>query len=290
MTNMTKMTPSAVCPRTGGDPSSLVHDRPSARTHGSPLSRGHTGVWVGLALAAALLLFGGVPAFAADTQVAVAANFTAPAKEIAAAFTAKTGHHAILSFGSSGQFYTQISHGAPFEVFLSADPDRPKKAEQDGLAVPGTRFSYAIGRLVLWSATPGLVDDRGAVLSGNGFNKLSIADPAVAPYGVAAVQTLHKLGVYDRVQSKLVKGTSITQAYDFVRTGAAEIGFVAYSQVINDKSGSQWLVPTSFHAPIDQQAVLLWTGDKNPAARAFIKFLKGPEAKAIIKRYGYEVR
>ena len=245
---------------------------------------------MGLALALATLIFGAAPAFAADTQVAVAANFTAPAKEIAAAFSAKTGHHAILSFGSSGQFYTQISHGAPFEVFLSADPDRPKRAEQEGFGIPGSRFTYAIGRIVLWSTTPGLVDDKGAVLSGNGFNKLSIADPAVAPYGVAAVQTLKKLGVYSHVQSKLVKGTSITQAYDFVHSGAAEIGFVALSQVINDPSGSRWLVPTSYHSVIDQQAVLLWTGDKNPAARAFVAFLKGPEAQAIIKRYGYEVR
>ena len=237
-----------------------------------------------------LLLLAGAPAFAADTQVAVAANFTEPAKEIAKAFAARTGHHAILSFGSSGQFYTQLSHGAPYEVFLSADPDRPKRAEQEGFGIPGSRFTYAIGRIVLWSTTPGLVDDKGAVLSGNGFHKLSIADPAVAPYGVAAVQTMKKLGVYGRVQSKLVKGTSITQAYDFVHSGAAELGFVALSQVINDPSGSRWLVPTSYHSIIDQQAILLWTGDKNPAARAFIAFLKGPEAQAIIKRYGYEVR
>ena len=239
---------------------------------------------------AATLLLGVAPVFAADTQVAVAANFTAPASEIAAAFVAKTGHHAILSFGSSGQFYTQISHGAPYEVFLSADSDRPKRAEQDGFGVPGTRFSYAYGRLALWSATPGLVDDKGAVLTGGGFNKLSIADPAVAPYGVAAVQTLEKLGIYDRVQPKIVKGASITQAYDFVHTGAAQLGFVALSQVINDTSGSRWLVPESYHDPIDQQAILLRTGDKNPAARAFIAFLKGPEARKIIKRYGYEVR
>ncbi|MFI4935398.1 MAG: molybdate ABC transporter substrate-binding protein [Caulobacterales bacterium] len=230
------------------------------------------------------------PAFAGDTQVAVAANFTAPAKEIAAAFTAKTGNHATLSFGSSGQFYTQITHGAPYEVFLSADPDRPKRAEQDGVGVPGTRFSYAIGRLVLWSATPGLVDDQGRVLSAGAFNKIAIADPTAAPYGVAAIQTMTKLGVYQKLSPRIVKGTSITQAYDFVRTGAAELGFVALSQVINDPSGSRWLVPQADHAVIDQQAILLFTGDKNPAARAFLEFLKGPEARAIIKRYGYEVR
>ena len=241
-------------------------------------------------LAAAALLLGAAPAFAADTQVAVAANFTAPAKEIAAAFAAKTGHHALLSFGSSGQFYTQISHGAPFDVFLSADPDRPKRAEQDGYGIPGSRFTYALGRIVLWSTTPGLVDENGAVLSRGNFNKLSIADPALAPYGVAAVQTMKKLGVYTRLQSRIVKGTSITQAYDFVHTGAAEVGFVALSQVINDPSGSRWLVPANDYAPIDQQAILLWTGDRNPAARAFIAFLKGPEARQIIKSYGYEVR
>jgi molybdate transport system substrate-binding protein len=248
------------------------------------------GTRLALALTTALLVLRAAPALAADTSVAVAANFTAPAKEIAAAFTAKTGHHAILSFGSSGQFYTQITHGAPYEVFLSADADRPKKAEQDGVGVPGTRFSYAIGRLVLWSTTPGLVDDGGKVLFSGRFNKLSIADPAAAPYGVAAVQTLTKLGVYQQVKPKIVKGSSITQAYDFVHTGAAELGFVALSQVITDPSGSRWLVPASDHAPIDQQAILLWTGDKNPAAHAFMTFMKGPEAREIIKRYGYEVR
>lgn len=243
-----------------------------------------------LAIGAAVALAFAAPAFAADTQVAVAANFTAPAKAIAVAFAAKTGHHAILSFGSSGQFYTQITHGAPYEVFLSADADRPRKAEQDGVGVPGTRFSYAIGRLVLWSATPGLVDDKGQVLATGRFNKLSIAEPTAAPYGLAAIQTLNKMGLYSKVQAKIVKGTSITQAYDFVRTGAAELGFVALSQVIDDTGGSRWLVPSSYHAPIDQQAILLFTGDKNPAAKAFISFLKSPEARAIIKRYGYEVR
>ncbi len=237
-----------------------------------------------------LLLLAGAPAFAADTQVAVAANFTEPAKEIAKAFAARTGHHAILSFGSSGQFYTQIAHGAPFEVFLSADPDRPRRIEQEGLGVPGTRFTYALGELVLWSKTPGLVDGQGAVLARGGFNKLSIADPAAAPYGVAAIQTMKRMGVYARVQSKIVKGSSITQAYQFVQTGAAELGFVALSQVINDPSGSRWQAPSTDHAPIDQQAILLWTGDKNPAARAFLDFLKGPEAREVIKRYGYSLR
>jgi molybdate transport system substrate-binding protein len=242
---------------------------------------------LGLALAA--LAFG-APAMAADTQVAVAANFTEPAKEIATAFKAATGHNAILSFGSSGQFYAQMARGAPFEVFLSADADRPKKAEQDGLGVTGTRFTYAIGRLVLYSKAPGLVDANGAVLKTGGFRKLSIADPVAAPYGVAAVATMNKLGVYKAVKPKIVMGTSITQAYQFVDTGAAELGFVAYSQVINVPGGSRWLVPTSFHAPIDQQAILLYTGQNSAAAKAFLTFLKSPASVSIIKKYGYEVR
>jgi molybdate transport system substrate-binding protein len=230
------------------------------------------------------------PAPAAETQVAVAANFTEPAKEIAAAFKAATGHTAVLSFGSSGQFYAQMARGAPFEVFLSADAERPKKAEQEGLGVPGTRFTYALGRLVLYSKTPGLVDDQGAVLRSGRFEKLAIADPAAAPYGVAAVQTMQALGVYPALKGKIVMGSSIAQAYQFTATGAAELGLVALSQVINEAGGSRWLVPATLHAPIDQQAVLLFTGQKNPAAFAFLKFLRSPKAVEIIKRYGYEVK
>jgi molybdate transport system substrate-binding protein len=240
-------------------------------------------------LTLALLLTAG-RALAAETQVAVAANFTEPAKEIAQAFKAQTGHTAMLNFGSSGQFYSQMAHGAPYDVFLSADADRPKKAEQDGLGVTGSRFTYAVGRLVLYSRTPGLVDGTGAVLSGGRFNKLSIADPTAAPYGVAAVQTMQKLGAYKAVRPKIVMGGSITQAYQFVDTGAAELGFVALSQVINVTGGSRWVVPAADHAPIDQQAILLYTGRDNAAAKAFLAFLKGPAAVAIIKKYGYEVR
>lgn len=239
---------------------------------------------------AAVFAFGATAAAAAGTQVAVAANFAEPAKEIATAFKAATGHNATLSFGSSGQFYAQMTHGAPFEVFLSADADRPKKAEQDGLGVARTRFTYAVGRLVLYSRTPGLVDAKGAVLKGGSFGKLAIADPVAAPYGAAAVATMTKLGVYDGLKPKVVTGTSITQAYQFVETGAADLGFVAYSQVINVPGGSRWLVPASYHAPIDQQAILLHTGQNNPAAKAFLAFLKTPTATAIIKKYGYEVR
>ncbi|MBV8972508.1 MAG: molybdate ABC transporter substrate-binding protein [Sphingomonadaceae bacterium] len=237
-----------------------------------------------------LALFAAAPVHAGETVVAVAANFTEPAKAIAAAFTKATGDTATLSFGSSGAFYTQMTHGAPFEVFLSADADRPAKLEADGLTVPGTRFVYAVGTLVLYSATPGLVDGQGAVLKGGSFAHLAIADPAAAPYGAAAVETLKTLKLYDQNAPKFVTGSSITQAYQFVATGAAELGFVALSQVITVPGGSRWVVPATLHAPIEQAAVELKTGAANPVAAKFLKFLQGAEARAIIKRYGYEVR
>ena len=242
-----------------------------------------------LALAAALLALGSLPARAADVQVAVAANFTEPARAIATAFQTATGHTATLSFGASGQFYSQMAAGAPFEVFLSADSERPAKAEADGLGVRGTRFTYAIGRLVLYSKTPGLVDNAGKVLAGARFQKLALADPVAAPYGVAAIETLKGLGLYDRLKSRIVMGASIAQTYQFVDTGAAEVGFVALSQVINVAGGSRWLVPENDHGPIAQQAILLKTGEQNPAARAFLAFLKTPAATAIIRRYGYQL-
>ncbi|MBX3483228.1 molybdate ABC transporter substrate-binding protein [Phenylobacterium sp.] len=228
-------------------------------------------------------------ALAAEVKVAVAANFTEPAKEIAARFKARTGHDATLSFGSSGQFFAQIANGAPYEVFLSADAERPRKAEAEGLGVAGSRFTYATGRLVLYSKTPGLVDARGAVLKSGRFRKIAIADPRTAPYGEAAVETMRKLGVEAQLRPKLVQGASITQAYQFVDTGAAEVGFVALSQLAGATGGSRWVVPAALHTPIDQQAVLLKTGAGNAAATSFMAFLKGAEAKAIIRRYGYEV-
>jgi molybdate transport system substrate-binding protein len=240
-------------------------------------------------LAAGVLAVAGA-AMAAETKVAVAANFTEPAKAIAARFKARTGHDAVLSFGSSGQFYTQIANGAPYEVFLSADADRPQKAEAAGLAAAGSRFTYATGRLVLFSRTPGLVDGRGAVLASGRFDKLAIADPKAAPYGQAAIETLIRLRRYDALKSKIVTGASITQAYQFVQTGAAELGFVALSQVVDEKGGSRWIVPAANHSPIEQQAVLLKAGANSDAAKAFLTFLRSAEAKAIIRRYGYEVR
>jgi len=246
--------------------------------------------WIRRALVAVVAVGFAAPAFAAEVQVAVAANFTAPATEIAAAFDKATGDRAVLSFGASGGFYAQIANGAPFEVFLSADAERPAKAEQAGLAVPGSRFTYAVGQLVLWSRTPGLVDPKGAVLAKGGFSKLAIADPTAAPYGLAAVQTMKKLGVYERLRPRIVQGASITQALQFVDTGAAELGFVALSQVAGKPGGSRWLVPAADHDPIVQQAVLLKTGAGDPAAKAFLAFMKGPQARAIIEKYGYGVR
>ena len=228
-----------------------------------------------------------IPAFAAETHVAVAANFAEPAKEIAASFEKATGHKAILAFGSSGAFFTQITQGAPFEIFLSADAERPIRAEIEGHTVAGTRFTYATGRLVLYSTTPGLVDVTGAVLRSNRFDKLAIADPRTAPYGTAAIETMQKLGVHDALKAKIVTGSSIAQAYQFTSTGAAQLGFVALSQVIAVPGGSRWIVPTKLHSPIDQQAVLLKTSENNLAARAFIKYLKSGKALAIIRRYGY---
>ncbi|MGO9360375.1 MAG: molybdate ABC transporter substrate-binding protein [Xanthobacteraceae bacterium] len=239
-----------------------------------------------LAVAFLPALLGAGNALAAQTNVAVAANFTEAAKEIAAAFKQKTGHEAVLSFGASGQFYTQISQGAPFQVFLSADDSRPKKLVEDGLAVPESRFTYAIGKLVLWSRTPDFVKGE-ATLRAGAFAKLSICNPTAAPYGAAAVEAMKSLKLYDALQPKLVEGASVTQAFQFVETGNAELGFVALSQLAGNDTGSRWVVPQNHYAPIRQDAVLLKNGASNAAAAGFIAFLRGPEARIIIEKYGY---
>ncbi|QWG24879.1 molybdate ABC transporter substrate-binding protein [Bradyrhizobium sediminis] len=236
------------------------------------------------AIAAWVLTTTSVPA--AQTNVAVAANFTEAAKEIAAAFKAKTGHEAVLSFGSSGQFYSQITQGAPFQVLLSADDARPKKLVDDGLAVPGSNFTYAVGKLVLWSKAPNLVKGE-ATLKAASFAKLSIINPVAAPYGAAAVETMKSLKVYDMLKPKLVEGATVIQAYQFVETGNAELGFVALSQLTGPETGSRWLVPQELYSPIRQDAVLLKSGASNEAATGFIAFLKSPEARVIIEKYGY---
>lgn len=239
------------------------------------------------AMLAVLLVAAARQGWAAQTNVAVAANFTEAAKEIAAAFKAKTGDEVVLSFGASGQLYTQITQEAPFEILLSADDERPRRAVADGLGVAGSEFTYAVGKLVLWSKQPGLVTGE-ATLRGGGFDKLAICNPAAAPYGQAAVETMQALKLHDALQPKLVVGANITQAYQFVATGNAEVGFVALSQVVGDRSGSRWMVPQSLYSPIRQDAVLLRKGAANEAATAFMRFLHGPEATAIITKYGYE--
>ncbi|HVQ72615.1 MAG TPA: molybdate ABC transporter substrate-binding protein [Bradyrhizobium sp.] len=241
-------------------------------------------VRLALGIAAWVLTSTSLPA--AQTNVAVAANFTEAAKEIAAAFKAKTGHEAVLSFGATGQFYTQITQGAPFQILLSADTARPKKLVEDGLAVTGSNFTYAVGKLVLWSKTPGLVKGEETLKTAS-FAKLSICNPVAAPYGAAAIEAMKSLKMIETLQPKLVEGATITQAYQFVETGNAEVGFVALSQLVGSESGSRWLVPQELYSPIRQDAVLLKSGASNEAATGFIAFLRSPEARTIIEKYGY---
>lgn len=231
-------------------------------------------------------------ACADQVQVAVAANFTAPARQIAAAFEKETGHKAALSFGATGKFYAQIRNGAPFEVLLSADDTTPARLEQEGAAIAGSRLTYAVGRLALWSAKPGYVDAQGAVLQTGEFKHLAIANPKLAPYGAAAIEALTALKLLDAVQAKFVQGENIAQTHQFVVSGNAELGFVALSQVMQDgriASGSVWIVPARLHQPIRQDAVLLEKGRARPAATAWLVFLGSDRAKAIIRRFGYEI-
>jgi molybdate transport system substrate-binding protein len=226
------------------------------------------------------------PAAAGQTTVAVAANFTEPAKEIAALFKQKTGHEAVLTFGASGGFFTQIAHDAPYQVFLSADEDRPKAAVEQGFAVSGSVFTYAIGKLVLWSKVVDVTDGE-AALKGGKFLKLSIANPAAAPYGAAAIETMKALHVYDAIEPKIVQGASIAQAFGFVDTKNAELGFVALSQLNAVGDGTRWLVPQTLYTPIRQDAVLLKKGENDEASKAFLDFLKSPEARSVIEKFGY---
>ena len=228
---------------------------------------------------------------AAEVSVAVAANFTAPMQKIAAVFEQDTGHKAVLSFGSTGKFYAQIKNGAPFQVLLAADDETPRRLGTEGLAMAGTQFTYAIGRLVLWSKQPGLVDDKGEVLRTGRFERLAMADPRLAPYGAAAVDSLTQLGLLPGLQARLVQGESIGQAYQFVATGNAVLGFVALSQVTTDgrlTEGSAWVVPANLHTAIRQDATVLASGKNNPAAAALMAYLKGGKARAIIRSFGYE--
>ena len=235
-----------------------------------------------------LLVSTALPAMAAEVSVAVAANFTKAAEEIGTAFKARTGDDVSFSFGASGVLYTQISQGAPFEVFLSADSKRPKLAVTDGFGVPGTVFTYAVGKVVLYAQALD-VSDGAAVLRANAFQYVAIADPKTAPYGVAGLEALAKLGLSEVLAPKLVTGENITQALQFVDSGNAELGFVALSQVIDKPASQVWRVPAEDYSPILQDAVLLKPGEADAAAKAFLEFLKSDEAKAIIVKFGYEV-
>lgn len=231
-------------------------------------------------------------ALAAQAQVAVAANFAEPMKAIAAVLEKTTGHKLKISTGASGAFYTQIRQGAPFDVFLSADNERPELLEKDGLAQPGTRFTYATGKLVLWSARAGRVDGQGAVLRAPDLGKVAYANPRTAPYGAAAVQVLDRLGLKDTITPRLVQGESIGQTFNFVKTGNADVGFVALSQVLQGgklREGSMWVIPQARYDAIRQDAVLLRRGAENEAAKELIKLLQSPNIKDLIRSYGYEL-
>lgn len=237
------------------------------------------------------VLAGSMAAQAAEVSVAVAVNFSAPMQKIAALFEQDTGHKVILAFGSTGRFYAQIKNGAPFQVLVAADDETPVKLEQEGWGVSGSRFTYAIGRLVLWSKQAAVVDDAGAVLKTAKFEKLALADPRLSPYGLAAVQTLSQLGLWETLKPKFVQGENIAQTFQFVVTENAQLGFVALSQVYAEgriPQGSAWIVPESLHTPIRQDALVLKNGKNNPAAAALLHYLRSDKVRIIIRSYGYK--
>ena len=229
---------------------------------------------------------------AAELQIAVAANFAAPMKIVAQDFQRDTGHKVSVAIGATGQFYAQIRNGAPFGVLLAADDETPLRLEREGFGISGSRATYAVGRLVLWSSKPDLVDSSGGVLKSNRFEKIAIANPKLAPYGAAAVEVLQKMDVYERIKPRIVEGANIAQTYQFVASGNASLGFVALAQVSDQgriREGSAWIVPSHMHAPILQDAVLLAAGRNNPAAHAFLDYLKTDKVKSMIRSFGYEL-
>lgn len=244
-----------------------------------------------LACAAALIaVLAPLGAQADEVNVAVAANFTAPMQKIAQLFEQDTGHKAVLSFGATGKFYAQIANGAPFGILLAADDATPEKIGREGLGDAATRFTYAIGQLVLWSKQPGYVDAEGKVLEKSDWRHIAIANPKLAPYGLAAMETLDKLQLTDKLKGRVVQGENIGQTYQFAASGNAELGFVALSQVTQDgklREGSAWVVPASMHAPIRQDAIVLKPAQGNPAASALMQYLRGDKARAVIQSYGY---
>ncbi|BFU91137.1 MAG: Molybdate-binding protein ModA [Nitrospira sp.] len=232
------------------------------------------------------------PASAEQVLVAVAANFASPFHEVAMEFEESTGHYVQVAVGSSGNFFAQIKNGAPFDVFFSADMERPKRLEEEGFGVKDSRFTYAIGRVVLWSPSTDLVKGEHTLRSKN-FTRLAMVNPKTAPYGLAAMQAMQKLELWEILQPHIVMGENLGQTIGFVESGNAQLGFVALSQVMDPKvkgKGSHWHVPYNLHEPIKQDVILLTKGKDNPAAKALIEFIRGPQAKPIIERYGYELK
>jgi molybdate transport system substrate-binding protein len=229
-------------------------------------------------------------ACADEVTVAVASNFTVPMQKISSEFEKETGHRIVASFGATGKFYAQIKSGAPFEVLLAADDKTPAQLVKEGYAISGSQFTYAIGKLVLWSVKPGIVDTKGEVLRAGNFDHIAIANPKLAPYGAAALETMKALGVYDALQAKLVVGENVGQTQQFIASGNALIGFVALSQVMKNGSieGSAWIVPANLYHPIRQDAVMVNKGKGKPAAEALMKYLRGEKAKTVIQSFGYE--
>lgn len=246
--------------------------------------------WTFVALAG--LLLGGPLTAAGEVRVAVASNFAAALAELAVEFESAAGHRVLASPASTGKLHAQISNGAPFEVFLAADAVRPRLLEESGLAVAGTRFTYAFGRLALWTASSGLEVEDGAILKSDAYRHLAIANPRTAPYGAAARQVLERMELWQDMQRRLVFGENVGQTFQFVSTGNAEVGFVALSQLLRPgypATGSHWIVPPALYRPIDQQAILLGVGRDNPAAVEFVSYLRSAAAREIIERFGYGV-
>jgi len=249
------------------------------------------GRWACMGMIAWVCWFTGPVAWAAEVSVAVAANFAAPMKRLAVAFEHASGHRTVVSVGATGALYAQAVHGAPFEVFLGADQATAQRLQSQGLAVQGSAYTYAIGRLVLWSAQPDLVDPQGEVLRTARFQRLALANPKLAPYGAAAYEVLHRKGLLEAWRHRLVQGDNIAQAHQFTASKNAALGFLALSQVVVDgrlTHGSAWVVPSDLHSPLKQDMVLLKRGANAPAAYAFMEFMRSPAARAIIRAHGYE--
>jgi molybdate transport system substrate-binding protein len=229
--------------------------------------------------------------YAEEIHAAVASNFTAPMKDIVKQYEEESGNKVILSFGSSGKFFAQIQNGAPFQIFLSADESKPDALEKAGLIVTGTRFTYAIGALALWSVKPDFIDNNDARLKSGDFNKLALANPKLAPYGFAATEVLEGLGLTESTKSKWVMGENISQTYQFASTGNTDLGFVALSQIMSEgriTKGSSWIIPTDQYSPIRQDAVLLKSAENSTAAKELLNYLRSDKARSIIHSYGYK--